>query len=334
MRPRTPIRAACLALLLLMPACPREQAPANAERFPISLARFNWPGSYWIDVAESKGWFEEAGLDVTMVDTNPDYFGSLEDVVEGRLDCQGFTVFDFVRWNMEGADLSMVAVTDDSWGAESLVAAPGIGAIRELRGKRIGVTRGTYCEYLLAIALERAELTLEDVFLVEGQPESLPGLLAEGKADAVLTWEPIASKALESSGGSRLFDSTGLPGVLPSGIVFRRSATDAQPRMVQALVDVWIRANRFTREQPEETYGIVARVQGIPIEEIRTVARDVRVLEPRQSLARFSYSAGFESLHGSAETMTRFLERSAPKGERFDSFAHFDARFLKAGLAR
>lgn len=321
-------------LLLGLAACDRPEPSRSAAGAAVSVARYNWPGSYWVDVAEARGWFADAGLDARIVDTNSDYFASLHDVAEGRLDCQGFTVFDFVRSNMEGADLVMVAATDDSWGADVLVAAPGIANLAALRGRRIGVTRGTYCEYLLTIALDRAHLALDDVILVAESAERMPQLLSEGRADAVITWEPYATQAQNAVRGERLFDTAGETGLASSGIVFRREMVDSRPDVVQATLDVWVRASLFVRVHPRETAAIVARAQKVPVGEVEGFASSIRLLEPRQSLARFSYETGFASLHGEAAAMSRFLVRSRVANGRFDSLAHFDPRFLRANLGR
>jgi ABC-type nitrate/sulfonate/bicarbonate transport system substrate-binding protein len=38
---------------------------------PIKMARYYWPGFYWIEIAQHKGWFKDAGLQVELIDANP-----------------------------------------------------------------------------------------------------------------------------------------------------------------------------------------------------------------------------------------------------------------------
>ena len=76
------------AAVLALGACEPEssallESPAATSAKPIRVAGLYWPGRFWADIAHSKGWFKEAGLNVEWVDTNPDYFASLEDPAAG-----------------------------------------------------------------------------------------------------------------------------------------------------------------------------------------------------------------------------------------------------------
>src|ERR1700732_162868 len=77
----------------------------NADSTPIKLASFEWPGSYWIEVAIKKGWFAEAGLNIQRIDVGGKYFASLNLVASGELDAMSFTQFDLVQHVAQGEDL-------------------------------------------------------------------------------------------------------------------------------------------------------------------------------------------------------------------------------------
>ena len=75
--------------------------------------------------------------------------------MEGRIDVSSLTLFDVMLLNAKGADLVAIATTDQTAGADGIVAGPGLESVAALRGKRIGVGKGTYGEYMLAIVLAR-----------------------------------------------------------------------------------------------------------------------------------------------------------------------------------
>jgi len=64
-------------------------------------------------------------------------------------------------------------------------------AIR-LKGKRIGVTKGTASEYFLSILLALEGLTTEDVQLFHFKPDELVHGFIDNKTDAFVPWEPFA----------------------------------------------------------------------------------------------------------------------------------------------
>ena len=92
------------------------------------------------------------------------------------------TLFDVMLLNSKGADLIGIATTDQSAGADGIVARAGIDSLTALKGKRIGASKGTYVEYMLSIVLAREGLAMSDVTLVD-----MPGeqALAERRGHVV-----------------------------------------------------------------------------------------------------------------------------------------------------
>jgi NitT/TauT family transport system substrate-binding protein len=320
--------AACGFLVLLLSGCDSKQTAAPVHS-PLKISAYYWPGCFWVDIANEKGWFKEAGLPVTIVNTNPDYFASFADLVEGRLDVNDLTLFDVMLLNAKGGDLIGIVTTDQSAGADGIVARAGIDTLAELKGKRIGGGKGTYVEYMLSIVLGRAGLAMSDIILVDIPGEKAHERLAAGIVDAVVTWEPALTEAIEEAHGHKLWDSTIIPGISPSLLATRAAVARERPEDLQKLLGVWQRGTEFIQQHPEDAFAIVARVNKKTPAEVRQFAAGVRLLDRRANLVAFSYGAGFDSLHGSARMMNDFLvkEKLAPKP--IDSIALLNDRFLK-----
>lgn len=326
---RTAVLVLVLAVAALATGCGSSGDEAQS-RAPIRLGTYEWPGSYWIDVAWEKGWFAEAGLAVERVDTDRKYFQSLDDVAAGSLDATGFSQFDLVKYVAAGHDLVGVAAIDYSDGAEALVARPGIRNLRDLRGKRIALHRGTYLEYLLDIFAEKEGLTLNEFQLLDRAGETAVEDLQLGRADAVFVWEPYATDAQNAVDGKRLFSTAEIPGLTYNVLSFRRDFVKARPEDVQKLLRVWERSVQYIRENPQETCVIIAKAFNEPLEGARDMMRTDRILDQSDNSRAFSYAAGFESLHGSWRRMNDFmLERGLVK-RRVDSPAHLDSRFVNS----
>src|SRR5437660_75155 len=63
-----------------------------------------WPGVYWVVIAEKKGWFKEAGLNVQLIDGSIDYNQKLQDMVDGKMEENDFPLYDLMKFNAKGAD--------------------------------------------------------------------------------------------------------------------------------------------------------------------------------------------------------------------------------------
>jgi NitT/TauT family transport system substrate-binding protein len=295
---------------------------------PIRLASYEWPGSYWIDVAWKKGWFAEAGLNVERVDVDNSYFPSLERVASGQLDAMGFTQFDLVRLVAGGNDLVGIAAIDYSEGAEALVAKSEIHGLRDLKGKRLALHRGTYLEYLLTVVAEREGLNLADVTLLDRTSEASTAEFLAGKIDALFVWEPYVSQA-RAGGGHTLFSTADFPGLTYSVLTFRRDFVQAHPKEIAKLMEVWHRGERYVHEHPDESCAIVAQLFDDPLSEVRDLLHTVRILDVADNGRAFSYAAGFDSLHGSWRRMNDFMLERGLVTARVDSPAHLDSSFIR-----
>jgi NitT/TauT family transport system substrate-binding protein len=322
-----PWRRLCLGILACFAFLSAAQ-PAEPELGrPIRLATYLWPGSFWIDVAWQKGWFDEAGLTVERVNVHRKYFDSLDSLAAGRVDVLAFSQFDLVRHVAAGQDLVGVAALDYSAGAEGLVAKAGIRQFSDLKGKRIALQRGTYMEYILAIAAERNGLNLNDVILVDRAQNKVLEDFVAGRVDAVMVWEPYVTQAL-AAGGVSLFSTADYPGMTYTVLALRQEFVRARPQDVTALLQVWHRAEQFVRDNPDESCAIVARLFDEPLPKVKNLMKRVRVLDLADNQRAFSYAAGFESLHGSWRRMNDFMLDRGISSRSVASPEHLNSRFI------
>ena len=324
----------CIALFILIgligcqPDLP--QAPKTTG-LPMKIAKYYWPGEYWKEIAEKKGWFKEAGLNVELIDTNPDYFQSLQDMVDGKMDSNDFTLFDLTKYNAEGADLVGVIAMDNSWGIEGIIAKNEIKTVRNLKGKKIAVSKDTYLEYILSVALKKAGLTLDDVITIDIPPRKVAEEFSKGTIDAVVTWEPYVeqTQAIEDENVHKIFNTAEIPGISPSLETFHRSFIEERPGDIQAFVGVWNKTVQFTKENPKESLGIIAQIYNQTPGEVEVFAQTVKILDLRDNLTTFAFGSGFDSLHGSIRKINDFLIVKGIAKEQLDSTEFLDARFIR-----
>jgi len=319
-------------LALAFGGCKPASPPPNAgvSSKPIRVGALYWPGNYWIDIAHTNGWFKEAGLSVERVDTNADFFGSLDDLVTGRLDLVVSSFYDFVHLNAQGKDLVGVLVCDFSTGADALVARPGIEAVRDLAGKKVAIPNGTYLNYLFSVAAEREDLDLNTVTLVDVPAERAHVELIAGRVDAIFTFEPMAGEGLEKVQGKKLFTTADAVGLNGGVAMLRRPFVQERSPDVQALLAVWHRTTEFIRARQDEAFAIVAAVNKKTPEQVREFANLDRILDLRENRTAFTYAAGIESLHGSVKQMSSFIAQRGLAPKKVDSSEVLDDRFLRA----
>lgn len=174
----------------LAPARQPPPAAGPMEQLTIGVAPGIVAALLWI--AQERGYFREHGLDAAIKIYQVGLF-ALEDLAAGHIDLAVCADFTLVRKILAGGEhlrfLGTIAAADLK--DEILVRKDrGINQPRDLRGKKIGVTRSTSGEFFLKRFLTYQGISLEEVEVVDLPPLEMEDALRQGKVDAVITWDP------------------------------------------------------------------------------------------------------------------------------------------------
>jgi NitT/TauT family transport system substrate-binding protein len=318
-----------LLFSLLIAACaPAEEMPKTSGEV-MKVATNYWPGKFWINIADKKGWFEEAGLNVKLVSTFDDYYGSIQDTADGKNDINGMSLFDVISFNAKGAEFVAIINTDNSASSDALVVRKDIQNFNGLRNKKIAVSEGFYTDYMLDVILEKNGVTEEDITKVDGIPdEEMADAFIAGKIDGFLSWQPQVSIAIKN-GGQSLWDASLTPGISPNVHAVRKSFIRERPEDVQAYANVWHKTTEWMKNNLEESFQIISIEYGFPTEDVKELYESEVLPDLRDNKIAFSYAAGFESLHGTARQINDFMIKKGITDKQLDSTEFIDARFIR-----
>ena len=127
----------------------------------------------------------------------------------------------------------------------------------DLKGKKVGVTKGSYTHHLLVLVLKNAGLKTDDIKLIHLAPPDLVTAFTKGEIDAAATWDPFLLQ-LESADGKILIDGAGIKeGLLV--IVANRKFAETNPESIRKLLLAYNRGNEFIKSNPEEAAKIVSK---------------------------------------------------------------------------
>ncbi len=178
---------AVLALAVALAACGAKSEEGGAQREPLSLTLDFYPNPdhAGIYMAQKLGYFEEAGLDVSIAAPS-DPAAPVKQVAAGRTDLAISYEPEVALAREQGLDVVAVAalvnrpLTSLIWLKDS-----GIKGVGGLRGKTIATAGIPYQDAFLKTILARVKLTPEDVKSVNVGFGLLPAL-AGGSAQAML----------------------------------------------------------------------------------------------------------------------------------------------------
>lgn len=162
------------------------------------------------------------------------------------------------------------------------------GKVETLKGKRIGLSRGQTSDEYTKMVLARRNMKYEDVEIVDigsGSQTQLVALLKEGKADAVVCWEPFNTIVLEQVPDSYVVVRGG--GHLSYIMVATTHEPTLQndPKVIRNVVAGLAAASQYTRKNRDEAVEIFTKwVPGLDPavgkKAIRHISYDPRVSGP------------------------------------------------------
>jgi NitT/TauT family transport system substrate-binding protein len=315
------------------PAVPAAPPPAPPPP-PLRIGYSDWPGWTAFEVGIQKGWFKEAGLDVKF--DWFEYAPSMEAFAAGKVDAVMMTMGDALVTGAPGPRSVAILITDYSNGNDMIVAKKGIGSIKALKGKKVGLEVGLVEHLMLTKALEKAGLKESDVTLKNVPTHQTAQSLASGDVDTIGAWQPNSGQALKAVAGSKaIFSSADVPGLIYDLVcVSPQSLAQRRADWVK-VVKVWNRIEAFVTDPAtrDEAVRIMAGRAGVPADEYAKFLPGTRFLSPEEALARFEPKDSLDSLLGSGKVADAFNVANKVYAQPQAVAGYIDGSLSKEALA-
>lgn len=238
----------------------------EAPRDPIRIGINAWPPFELLYLAREKGFFQEEGVEVDLVDFSS-YTGILRSYHQGNVDAFLATLNETLIADNFQDPPAVVLVVDYSYGGDALVARDGVTDIAALRGRRVAFEESALGSFVLERALETGGLTLADIVPVNRLPEEGERDFLAREVDAVVTYEPALNRLMRQPGARTVFSSRDIPGEIVDVLVLRRSILEGRQAEAARVLKAWFRALAWYRENPQEAAAMMAKRQHIGVEE-------------------------------------------------------------------
>jgi NitT/TauT family transport system substrate-binding protein len=259
-----------LTILLLTVGCEKKEP----ELEKMSLALDVWIGYGIAYLADEKGFFKDEGLQITFVDETLDS-ARREAFKAGMLDAEGGTIDLLVAKRAFDTPIVAVMETDSSLGGDGIIAAAEIQKLEDLIGKRVAFARDDSGESFLAYLFYKQNLPMNSITIIPTTTETAPEPFLDGQADAVATWEPMLSQALQRPGAHVLVSSKEMPGIIVDTLNVREDLVINRPGLVKKLMRGWLRGVDYYNTNPYEASAIMGKHYGLTPEEFMKQAKKI-----------------------------------------------------------
>lgn len=266
----------CFILSVVMVGC-HAKAPipeaspspseAGAEKESLSLGLISSISALPIIMAEEKGYFEEAGVDVKL-----EFFKAAKDrdaaLQAGQIDGVICDQIAIAIYQNVGIDMKITGMTD---GEFVLVAGAnsGINQVADLVGKKVAISENTVIEYTLDQLLDKydvSEAAVEKV-AIPAMPTRLE-MLNNGEIDAAIMPSPFSDTAI-ANGGKMIEKVDVDSGMYPSVTAFKQSVINEKPNAIKAFYTAYNKGVDYINTTDVKAYEeVIITTIGYP-EEMR-----------------------------------------------------------------
>lgn len=171
-----------------------------------------------------------------------------------------------------GNDIKIVSAYSRFPKGISLVVKPdgSIKTVADLKGKKIALQKGTMLHEMLIRALSEANLTSQDIELVDMDSTAAATALAAGQVDATILPEPLLSKTISSGKAQKLRSAEGLiPGL--AVIAVRSDFAKSQPDIVKRYLQVHKASLDWTQANLEKALTMTAKQNQMNIKGVKAL---------------------------------------------------------------
>ena len=254
-----------LMLVLVLAACGNE----NKDDDSVDVVNID-AGQLLPILAKEKGFYDEE-FEKIGVKVNYTSLTSASEMLEGitsnNLD---FALTGYIGVIIgQASDVPFYSIAEGtSGGGDGILvnADSKLSSIKDLKGKKVAVTKSSSSWGLLLRALDKEGLSINDIEIINLPPNDAQSALLSGQVDAWGIWEPYRSTLVES-GEAKLLE-TDLPSV-PGIIIARDQIVNNHPEFVEAYLAAQKKAVNWLEENYDEGVSIIAKAKGIDEDTVR-----------------------------------------------------------------
>jgi putative hydroxymethylpyrimidine transport system substrate-binding protein len=290
------LAVALLALALGLAACGEKSEDVTGERQPVSLTLDFYPNPdhAGIYMAQKLGYFEDAGLDVS-VHTPADPAAPIKLLAAGRTDLAISYEPEVLLAKEQGLDVVAVgALVNRPLTSMIWLKKSGIKGIAGLRGKTVATAGIPYQDAYLKTILARAKLSPSDVRAVNVGFGLLPALLG-GRAQAMLGgFSNVEGVDLRMRGADPIVtpvDKLGVPSYDELVLVAQRKRLEEDPQTIRLFLAALRRGTDAAAKDPGATTK--ALLEANPDLEPKLTEAEVKATLPLLDPARGDHPYGY-----------------------------------------
>jgi NitT/TauT family transport system substrate-binding protein len=249
------------------------QGSRGELKTPLKVGTNVWPGYEPLYLAREKKFYDESAIRLVEYSNSTEVLRAFRN---GTIHVAALTLDEVLLLWENDFKAHAFLVMDISDGGDVIISTPEIGDMKALKGKRIGAENTALGAYILTRALQLSGLTSNDAQIIYSKIDEHEKMFAEGKFDAVVTFEPISTRLLEK-GAKQIFDTTQIPGEVVDVLVIRDDWIKEFGPALDTLVKGWFKSLHLISTNPDEAHQIISKRMKISQQEVANSYRGLKL---------------------------------------------------------
>ncbi|BCD61037.1 MULTISPECIES: ABC transporter substrate-binding protein [unclassified Nitratiruptor] len=237
----------------------------------IRIGLVDWIGYAPLYIADAKGWLPKN----IEIEDYPANYDVIEAMQIGTIEMGALTLDEMLLHYQKLPDYKAVWFIDYSNGADSLMSAPSIKTLSDLKNKRVAFEPKSVQAYLLDRTLQKGGLAREDIHLKPMKSDSTVTAWKKKEIDAAATFEPTKSELIRL-GMHTLFDSSQIPYEIIDLLIVKK-AFIGDPSL-QKLINAYNKALSMIQKEPEQSFAIIGKYLHMSSKEVKKALQEVQLL--------------------------------------------------------
>jgi len=214
-----------------------------------------WPGYELLHLARDLGRLDDQRVRLVQ---GPSASTTLRALALNTLEAGCLTLDEVLSARDRGINLSVLAVFNDSLGADTVLGKPPRRQLSDLPGARIGVEKSAVGAVMLDAALRAAGLQPQQVKTVYLSADEHVKAYNSGRIDALVTYEPHKTQLLRS-GAVELYSTRQAPGLIVDVLAVRTEVWPTFRDSLRYLLDAQFHAVAAWQAQPRKYDAFLAQ---------------------------------------------------------------------------
>ncbi len=314
---------------LFLTACSAQTSEKQKELKEINIGIQQSLSPLWI--AKEKGWFEEAfekeGIKVKWIEfqSGPPQF---EGLAANKLDFSQVGNSPVIGGQAAGVDFKEIALSQDGLKANAILVKEGsdIQSLKDLKGKKVGVAKGSSGFDFLHKALKDAGVSPDDVEIIQLQPDEAMPAFENGSVDAWSIWEPFISLQTIQNHARILANGETIKSYSPGFTLVRSNFAKEHPKEVERFLQVYNKTVEWQKTNKEEAISIYAKIKKLDKKVVENVLNNTEqlnepineeIIQSQQETADFQYKLGVidKEIDVSEVVDNQFIEKVKKEGK-------------------